>query len=89
MKKKIIFAISACMIMALAVLNMKVSFNDMEGSGVNLDVLQKAFADNTEGSENCSASSSSVCAETWVDKEYFVMKCIFVRIIGEALPYAT
>jgi hypothetical protein len=28
------FSISACMIMALAVLNMKVSFNDMEGPGV-------------------------------------------------------
>jgi hypothetical protein len=54
MKKKIIFAISAFMIMALAVLNMKVSFNDAEGSGVGLDALQMAFAGNTEngGIEN-------------------------------------
>jgi hypothetical protein len=58
MKKKIIFAISAFMIMALAVLNMKVSFNDMEGPGVGLDALQMAFAGNTE---NGNESNSDDC----------------------------
>jgi hypothetical protein len=48
MISKIIFAISAFMIMALAVLNMKVSFNDMEGPGVGLDALQKVYAQTPE-----------------------------------------
>jgi hypothetical protein len=67
------------MIMALAVLNMKVSFNDMDGSGVGLDALQKVYAQTPEdGGSNAEGSGSwwddiKESVMEWCDKvvEYY------------------